>query len=380
MQFCDLPTISCLMRTCSTLYGCGSTPLLHQEFFLDSQDAVISFCLFMGAGDGTRYSALRSLSLDLESKVVPIHLGRQIQCLLNHLTALEELIIYGLDDLLDVHPPLVDSIAALATVKDIYLWGCRHRALKDLIPQLHSPLAHISIGFRPKDRFTFLESLSDRELLDYHPVRMFSRFTATLERLDTDYGASALDNRIESPAVYPLVRSLSLCDGWPTMRPWIDAFPALRRLVNLSREGKRRIDGRRTRRMNMNDQLSNGSWAALEKCSGTAFGLYVLGLICPVERLAVKGVSTNEHTQMFFDVLAIARPAYLSIEVKDKKLLQDAAKEGISFTFRRRSARFMFIRTLKLKFHAEIEDRVRTSFDILSLMVRPFYARPLYQH
>ncbi|KAH9898575.1 hypothetical protein C8Q73DRAFT_788743 [Cubamyces lactineus] len=367
MTFCDLPTMSCLMRTCSTLYEHSSARLLRDEPTLKSQDAVMSFCLFMNAGNGARYPFLRKLWLDLESKLVPKHVGRHLQCLFNQVTALEELTIFGLDELLETYPPLAGAIAALTTLKKIYFYGCRHRAIEDLMPQIRSPLTHISVGFRPEDEPTFLESLSDRELLGYHPVRMLSRFAGTLESVDTDYGASGLTGKIKSRTVYPLVRELWLSDGWPTMRPWIDAFPALRRLSNFTDECNSDILAREPRQKNMDGQLSDGSWAALEECSGSIYGVYVLGLTCPVERMMLSEISADFHVQMLLELLAIARPVHLHLQV-NRRLLGGTVEEGIPATFRRHSAQLMLVRKLELQVSVKGEDSVSGPYGVLSEM------------
>ncbi|KAI0336001.1 hypothetical protein GY45DRAFT_1239049 [Cubamyces sp. BRFM 1775] len=361
MTYCNLPTISRLMRTCSTLYGRGSTVLLNARRSLKSEDAVVSFCLFMAAENGARYSSLRSLRFQpVHYDTIPKDTGRHLQRLFYRLKALEELTLYGIDDLLESYPTLSNAIVGFTTLKHVDLVGARHYASKNVAPYIRSPLVSIEYGFSPEGFLEFLETLSTQELIRYHPVRMFSRFASTLEILKTDYFArKGLNRRIRSK-VYPVMRDLELMDAWPVTRPWIDAFPALRRIRNVTMctgeppdHGEDR--GRGIRQRNIEDQQTNGSWASLEESSGTLFGIYGLGLICPVERVVLYHISMGWHGEMLIDVLAMAQPVDVDLTIQEELVRVDV-EEGIPPTLRRHSAQLMSIRKLAFRVLVKEED------------------------
>ncbi|KAI8995469.1 hypothetical protein BD414DRAFT_242251 [Trametes punicea] len=303
MFLCNKPTISNLMRTCSTLYSHGVRRLLDGLVVVRSEEQAVSFCLFMAKDPRARCPFLRQLHLAVG--IISTATGRLLwQECLQSMTALEKLEFSTADDTLDSWPQLAGAIAELTTLKHLDIRGARTRACRMVRGLRKSKLVTAEFSYDPEEISKYLDpeylkGLDSKEVMEHQPVRLFAASAKTLESLKTDYSIFRRRCSQARPKVtYPRVHTLKLMDAIVNTRPWIEAFPALRNISNAISWDIEDADDELRRLENAEQQMAHGSWESLEECSGSIYGIWILGLICPVQKLRLFGMNARWHPAM----------------------------------------------------------------------------------
>ncbi|TBU49694.1 hypothetical protein BD309DRAFT_996702 [Dichomitus squalens] len=186
-RFPDRELISRMTRTCSTLYRGGAIYLLKDDVALQTEEQLLSFCLFIAVDERTRLHHLRTLTLlcdPLPQDVTEglVHIFKRVP----HLESL--LLLTEGDGFLRSHPDLLDAIPGLVSLE--ILFGT----------------------------------------MSIHPVSVLAAIAPTLEELIVYYDRT-VRHPLHPPAVYPKLRKFVLKTDYPILRPYINAFPKIAQIT-----------------------------------------------------------------------------------------------------------------------------------------------------
>ena len=306
--------------------------LLRDQVRIRDEAHFTRFLSFLQAPDYARCERLHSHYLSNNVYDPSPHCCDRLPDVLPRLTRLRTLVWDNTQGVLESHPYLAVAFAAVSSLTHLGLNYVYEESLW-FLRKLRSPLTTFSVDWLGlnADLGNPSDLVDDLALQTYHPVVVLKNFAETLEWLyctrlflsDSTTRTFSLERR--HSYVFRTMRKLILdhCD-YVTVMPFINGFPNLRHL-RISSGGDAVFDcGQQGKQLqafrdgNIRAQLESGTtWQRLEKFRGTLLDLYLLGLVCPIPRVATKYTRLGaSHLEMLRDVLAYARPIHLRMQVE----------------------------------------------------------------
>ncbi|KAI0701534.1 hypothetical protein C8T65DRAFT_268898 [Cerioporus squamosus] len=293
MPFCDMTTISAIMKTCRTLHSDGIPYLLAHGAVIKDERDVASFLAFGRLGGGRRLTYLKELTLTAYAIAHPV--ATALSLFLSQfarILAVETLRIDHAEALLGCgRPPLYKALAKLRSVLTLELSDIGEIGAK-FLRALESKLedARLNIITRPPD--------DEGKAEDLNGIKLLQGSQGTLQRLSGN--GFELATEWEHPTyrqVYPKVEQLILDNNDPPVTiVYAHSFPNARRFhYDTSDEAMQMIGPTyevhlQLRNLNIIQQLELRSpWRYLEACHASLWDLFLLGLQCHVRELHVKG-------------------------------------------------------------------------------------------
>lgn len=323
MTFCKKPTISRMMRTCSSLSRSGARLLLNGTVNINDAYALESLCHFLPADSFSRIRHLRDLELRIDEKL-PRPIARHLVEILGRTTHLDTLTLAEAEPILQSHDPAIaTAIASLTTLRTLVLSGAEELS-RDMMLMLQSPLEELQFQYDPHGDAPFDEMLEPDELPQYHPLFLCQNFVASLRDLDCRFASPHTGFTYPQLPVYPNLRCLTLQDDWPVLRPWIASCPNLTVLSSTTHheawvaededdDEDINPEWQELRQRNLDDQGAHGTWTHLEEYSGNVVPLYILGLTCRIPSITIDEDVKSYHVTMLSTILAEAKPKSLSL-------------------------------------------------------------------
>ncbi|KAI0673064.1 hypothetical protein C8Q78DRAFT_697484 [Trametes maxima] len=305
ISFCDVCTLSRLMRTCTTLHHHGVKVLL-QDVYISSQEAMKGFYEFFRTNDFARAVYLHSLQLNF--KDVSRSVGRIVATILRRATQLRTFNLdYAEAVIQSCYPNISNALGDLGALRELIL-NRSGKLTWDTVAKMEVPLETLVMTYDGTGEAPFHGALSEEDIPDYHPLYVF-------ELESVPYHVHA---------IYPNLRHLAVCDNYPFLRHWIEACPNVACLSSSTFEGEWPYvygDGdlwEQIRQRNLEDQLENGTWKHLEEYNGyEVLYLYLLGLPCRIPRLTLNRCPVRDtgYIDMLRVVLADAKPTHLTVPI-----------------------------------------------------------------
>ncbi|EJF66542.1 hypothetical protein DICSQDRAFT_164386 [Dichomitus squalens LYAD-421 SS1] len=218
-RFPDRELISRMTRTCSTLYRGGAIYLLKDDVALQTEEQLLSFCLFIAVDERTRLHHLRTLTLlcdPLPQDVTEglVHIFKRVA----HLESL--LLLTEGDGFLRSHTDLLDAISGVESLRHLHI-NSVGRLARDLLKKSRSNLVSLEILFG---------------IMSIHPVSVLAAIAPTLEELIVYYDRT-VRHPLHPPAVYPKLPKFVLKTDYPILRPNINAFPNIAQITHKTCHG-----------------------------------------------------------------------------------------------------------------------------------------------
>ncbi|KAL1952146.1 hypothetical protein VTO73DRAFT_1295 [Trametes versicolor] len=297
MTFCKKPTISRMMRTCSSLSRSGARLLLNGTVNINDAYALESLCHFLRADSFSRIRHLRDLELRIDEKL-PRPIARQLVEILGRTTHLDTLTLAEAEPILQSHDPAIaTAIASLTTLRTLVLSGAEELS-RDMMLMLQSPLEELRFQYDPHGDAPFDEMLEPDELPQYHPLFLCQNFVASLRDLDCRFASPHTGFTYPQLPVYPNLRS-------PHHEAWVAEDEDDDEDIN--------PEWQELRQRNLDDQGAYGTWTHLEEYSGNVVPLYILGLTCRIPSITIDEDVKSYHVTMLSTILAEAKPKSLSL-------------------------------------------------------------------
>ena len=287
----------------------------------------------------TRYLAVNTIKFR-HSRLDVIQPGTQkrLAKAILRLKNLREVSVSSIEDLLHDLPVLSKALCKLVSLRSLsaeivgshFLHGFKN---------IKSPLAYISLNFfldfHPDQFVTFYEYLPPDLYSVYHPVRLLSHMSDSLEELHicnchTEIRMEEIDEHALSyPYIYPKMHILNLRDArktlefFPHMLPYVRAFPNLSK-INMESSVEPGTDAHllhqslvnSIRAMNQSDlRRSDRSWSCLDQFIGSILDLYMAGLLCPITKVCVTSwIQAKTDLEMLVACVDSARPTHLKLK------------------------------------------------------------------
>ncbi|KAI0712579.1 hypothetical protein C8Q76DRAFT_735231 [Earliella scabrosa] len=320
MAVCDQCSVSRLMRTCRTLNCEGVQHLFSTYPWLDSEESVTSFLLFVCASGRAadifhRLEYLEGLSIEADDAETAAAMAPALTVFFTvfapHAEDFVSLRIGGTERLLTADPSLSDAISALTSLEYLTLSDVRKQSL-DMLSKLsiESELIRVDVN-------------GDFELM-FETEEWESDLTATLAGTRTTLRHLEITNTTISTlsvVCYPSLHTLSLtCVDKPVTRLLVRAFPNLSVLSASDLIGyfvdTDVAEVSPQRDANIADQLRWGTWRVLRQFKGSLAMLYILGLTCPVPDVDLSYEYDGAFDlSMLAPVVLAARPTHLALRL-----------------------------------------------------------------
>ena len=305
--FLHLPQsdVSQIMQTSKSFYAAGIKPLLRAGISIKDMRALVSFCRLILSDVPARAPHVRRLDLCILTELEGY--GDDSECeagsdegdsgsastgsrllvqVLLGTTHLHELRIDNCEALLELETALPKAIQALPRLRCLHIHSIGETTLA-MLCQLESSLTEIDIH-------CYNEEDDTGEMDD--PLPLVRRHQATLERLSAWY-VEIRNNTLQ----FSNVRALALRQARGLDISVLQhAFPNLTYLELSAVDDEESMD--ELREDNMARQRPE-SWRDLHYLCGSLDSLYGLGLLRPVKRVDVDGISTAEETLQRLRVL-----------------------------------------------------------------------------
>ncbi|KAI0361239.1 hypothetical protein OH77DRAFT_1392286 [Trametes cingulata] len=344
-------TIAAMMQVGRVFYHECPKVLLRDGASLEDDENIVKFVRFIRAEDGTRARYLTTLDLSFtEGDVISDDSAQLLAECLRSLSfeTLRGLSIAAAEETFRAHPCLLAALQTLTTVQDLAVDECGPLSctlVKALAPGMHA----ITLAY---DNDADTDAVPVEQV---HPLVLLQGSRDTLKTVELTFMSRPLPRSLY-PEPYPNVHEFWI--GWCSytdLSPYIHAFPNLQSLTFDATYDEMDLHGLeplvQQRLPNRKAQLEHGSWKALATVCGAVGDLYVSGLTCPVQLLAL--VMKDETHEMLRDVLNDTRPSVLSLRSGRAGAL-DAAT-GLPAVFAALGAGNM--KVLKLDLDIPPEDR-----------------------
>lgn len=311
-----------LMAVSRFLYLHGPKYVLSEPPFLKDEQQMLSFLDFLSVQPESRSKFVHHLKLHFIDLSAPTSL--RLVNALSLMTNLQSLALscrpgkqvrrrHGWD------ASLIASFAAHPSLHVLHLSGLQGMDSLELLQTLRPRLTRLTVDFPAGTRDNIFDDLFGvLEWNDFHPILWLAPFAPTLEELSvTRWCTHPMDPPITN-VVYPRLRTLAMHDATlPLTLPFVRAFPALKRLSFRTKYhntyGDTAAQVRLCRDRNVQEQQHAGiTWARLRAFDGGLAGLYVLGLVCSIERVVLVGVR-HDQLHMLAPALVHARPRILEL-------------------------------------------------------------------
>ncbi|CDO77371.1 hypothetical protein BN946_scf184787.g20 [Trametes cinnabarina] len=315
------------------VYDMANLSSLSIRILSEEQLAHLIALLNLRADSGKRglYEVLHSLELwiwRLDNSRVALDLVGALPRICN----LHTLDIIHCEEVLESHPDLALTFAAMASIKTLRLTYIVDKGIT-LLQNLRSQLVHVTLKVAPVGQDEAVWGAAGlAPYLDMHPVALLPPSRSSLQDLTIyDWGANP-DVFPVATHVYTNMRRLLLYQFLvPLIVPYICAYPNLAvlefypiqpMLLNWDHESIAGCDARR--RLNVSEQKASGrTWQYLQYFRGSLVGLYMLGLTCVIEDMFIYVIPETLHYQLDA-VLAMARPRRLELTTWPRKLTEPA--------------------------------------------------------
>ncbi|KAI0701527.1 hypothetical protein C8T65DRAFT_268822 [Cerioporus squamosus] len=358
MSMCKRNEISMMMKTCKLLNLHGAKLLLSSELVeLRSEEDIISFTTFMLGGSKHLDRFAHPLRVHITAESLSKQSAADLRDFLfdyGHLLRFRALTISHAEQLLAIDPQLPIALAEIGFAKYLGLTGAGPLA-RDMIQKMKNEVFDFSVSFMLRDTdYLFLPD-------DYenNPILVLEPLCHRLCSVSGTWGATDPAKDVYEGIVFHGVTSLDLCTKDPIHVPhYARAFPNVVNLGIITSSANELLleDAQviatyaESRNRNRTAQRAHGSWARLGCFSGTVFDWWALALECEVERVRVSDL-LDWHFDMFGELLRIARPKYLELDVR----AFTAVVEDFGALFRRQSTHFLA--GLRVDVSFDIPDR-----------------------
>ncbi|KAI0699654.1 hypothetical protein BC835DRAFT_521550 [Cytidiella melzeri] len=322
-----------LMRVCRSLHSALVPHLLRSHPTIRLTKQLLSFCQFVMIDVPMRFIYLQRLSISI-SYVYSTQIAHTLRKVFQHATHLEELGILDCG-FMEGNSGIPAAIAALTSIRTLVLRHPTHVAL-DMLAEMCSQPTRVEVSFsnNPRHRLDPIELLENcrtslvtlcMSLPRFSEVRLGLQYTALTKLVLKCHRAI-----LASPVIYhyPNVRQLTvtMCDGFCGHGG-----------TNSKRVKRDNVEIEDTRSINSSTQTY--SWSSLDLLRGHIPGIYSLALNCPVQRLELTEVATNEIGR-FGHIMKDVRPSILEVQLNSvsfdlkslSTLMQQAPKDLHSLT------------------------------------------------
>lgn len=360
-------TVISMMQTCRILASHGAGIMLARGVWLKDEDSIVSFLGFLLAIDDHHIDHFRDLTL-VAPPVLSTSTSHSLASMIELSAAISALVLEGeWEEILEAFPHVRDALSSLSSVKTVRIPFAGKNSL-EIIHKMHSPLSFAFLGHLPQET----DSLSSNDGSIIHPLTVLQNSRDTLETLVLDWCIG--DEPAHPPPQFPLLRELQMADLWdPIIGPYISASPNLKTLSASTADDQceeeeinhpaviARVSLRRSE--NTATQARHGSWSSLDLFTGTAVGLYILGLKCKIKSLDLT--IAYEPFLWLSAVLADTHPSTLRLSIRS--VGSAALADGhLPHVLRQSSA--SSVRDLTVKLQLTKRDH---EADLSSLLVRP---------
>ncbi|CDO72657.1 hypothetical protein BN946_scf184985.g76 [Trametes cinnabarina] len=337
LRICSPQTIAILMRTYRAVYEAAEGPrlLLRGGVSLSSSKELISFYKFMSAHNASnRFHHLRRLTISKGS--FSPEANTALSDLFAHpLFRLESLTLHNAENIfaaamdhakqpesLFAEPPLLSALRKIRTLRRLAvdeLDENAHALLLSLPPTLRS----ISLDM---DSSSFLWSALGHPD-DRNPIVLLVSQADTLETLEGS-GFDLCSDHVVYDVVYPRVRRIRASyrsRSMPGTAAYAHAYPNVEHLAltrsppcpaeSIVADPYHMYEIRAIRAANRDDQVNYGSWRHLRVVEGSVTDVYMLGLVCRVPELRLRGDVTVHSCDLMEEVLCDVKPEIVSCTV-----------------------------------------------------------------
>ncbi|KAI0631125.1 hypothetical protein C8Q77DRAFT_1062417 [Trametes polyzona] len=306
--------LSCSL-TCHAFREIAARRLLRlRPIILLDERSIRSFFAFLTASPESRSVHVRSLALEV-TDIEENHrteVSGLVVTILRHCSCLESLRIPHGERTFSClsHPLLVETIANLSQLQALSVeeWS---GYTEQILLLTRAPLKTLRVSLR--SIWTKGTHYMPSERLD----EMIGRFSPTLQVLDIRKRVV----RFQTGGVqYPAIRSVHLygIEGPPSIDALAHMFPYLCDTLDLGDVDDALVDATaeqlRVRRLNKELQASGVRWQKLGVVVGDPLTLYMLGLMCPVERLMINSFCTHLKTGLA-TILCDTPPTHLKLTI-----------------------------------------------------------------
>ena len=364
--------ISAMMKTCKLLNIEGAKVLLSRMITLSSEKALLSFMAFMLGGSEEEFDRFGHplwvlISADSLSAQAAVLL-RDFLYDYGHLLWFRGLTLTHAEHLLAADPHLPEAFTYIGFIHYISLShaGSQVRAM---FQEMRTEIYDVKVSFNLRDdNYRFLPD-------DYqnNPILVLAPLRDTLDSVSGTWGATDTVHGVYEGIVYPNVDKLSLHTKDPIHVPhYVHAFP---NVVDLSvsttceymftDEHILAVHGQ-WRDINKAAQQANGSWSRLERFEGNVLEWWALALDCKVERIEVSDLR-HWHFPIFGELLRIARPKYLVVDVRASM----AVLEEFGTLFSQQSTPFLAGLRLDLSFDPPDREELDANKLLVSYQFAP---------
>ncbi|CAL1702573.1 unnamed protein product [Somion occarium] len=372
---CSRNDLLAMMQVCHTLYRAGIRILLAEGVdHFSSSTQLASFCLFMTVDLPSRCSMIRKLHIHAgslwEDEFVPSREDVQtFASILRHATRLNELTLFGGEQLVEKAPEVAAAISSLASLRVLTVGSEDDSECEGIISALEnmqSPIKSLTVCLDPNGS-------------DCGPVPFIRALQANLETLTINWALWMSERLASETILCPEVKSISIYD-WEqediNIGTLMKTFPNLRSLTIDSEVGEGHdsyhpLDGDDDRhRMNLQKDQSQG-WPFLKAVCGGICSLYSLGLARPVNHLTLSAMGLSPHyVDYLSDIILNCKPKRVTIPIPEAEL------ERASRSFRDRSidnASFLSYLDLLIKVDKALSsDQIEQMLDHIALVIHPF--------
>ncbi|OJT03057.1 hypothetical protein TRAPUB_6400 [Trametes pubescens] len=356
----ELGDIPVMMQASRFFYHEGPKTLLRDCVTLDSDGAFVAFLRFMRAEEGTRSRYLRSLSI-ISIDHGDVIRGDTAQILAQFLQTssfphLKTLHIEDAEWLFINYPFLLPAFQSLSGLEELDL-DSYDRLACDLVDKVGSGLRAATLAYTCTEEY---EGAVVEPVEDIHPLVVLQRSRDTLAKLQVRFVDATLPQHLYPPPFPNVVELIIVWCAYPSLGPYIHAFPNLRCLGlkftvdddELNEPGALASGHRQTNRTH---QHQNGSWKSLEDVIGNVADIYVSGLECHVRRLSVTLPNTSSRNfEMLGDIVNDTRPLQLSIRTSCQGAFDNAS--GIPMVLRQAGAKKLVVLQLEFRLVPEESD------------------------
>ncbi|KAI0640644.1 hypothetical protein C8Q79DRAFT_1004229 [Trametes meyenii] len=333
----DTLTICRLMATSRQLYHEGPKHLLKKTVVLRSENKLVSFLTFMAAEAPYRFQFLHSLQIDIghisEAATITVeYFFISAAPFLN----IRRLTLDRAEEFFESGTGIPGAFAlCLRTVEHMKVSEIGRRA-SIFLEHSRSRLVSADLTMIPRPIPDDSDDDSDEEREDddtddsrfRNPILQLRNSQETLKTLNVRWCDTDCEIGVLYEQTYPHVKDLTLsANELPYTTHYARAFPNIETLTigiaprEIDELGTAMDDFVEHRYMNKIDQLQNGKWEGLKSVHGTLIDLFLLGALCPVERVHINGPHMDKR--MFRSVLTTARPAYVNFQAFDVDLFYE---------------------------------------------------------
>jgi hypothetical protein len=172
---------------------------------------------------------------------------------------------------------------------------------------------------------------SDMEDVEVSFLESIRGLSSSLNTLTVASGDRPLSVSLTEPElVWPNMHTLeihALRPEWPEL---FKAFPNLRNLTQRHVEHSRSTSQRSRQRSQRHSELC---WPGLDSVDLCIDSLWTVGLVCPVRRLKVGALSSDDHAEMLLDDLACLLPVVLELWIGIRRETRNGRSEEMSISW-----------------------------------------------